>query len=167
MTGDSHTRICNASEIDCYENTENELFNGDVTYEGTDDNRKYKELTACQCLPQCESLKYEIELVKTNYKSYLRDYMSIASLKVFFKDNEFVPLKRFQLYGTVDFLANCGKLSVTRFLEKIIQRIELHSDSITLSGGLLGLFVGVSVLSIVEIFYYFILRYERHSRKRE
>lgn len=58
--------------------------------------------------------------------------MKIASLKVFFKNNEFVPLKRFQLYGTVDFLANVG--------------------------GLLGLFVGVSVLSIVEIFYYFILR---------
>jgi hypothetical protein len=66
------------------------------------------------------------------FSVHLTDYMTIASLKVFFKDNEFVPLKRFQLYGTVDFLANCG--------------------------GLLGLFVGVSVLSIVEIFYYFILR---------
>jgi hypothetical protein len=56
-------------------------------------------------------LKYEIELVKTNYKAHLTDYMTIASLKVFFKDNEFVPLKRFQLYGTVDFLANCGSLA--------------------------------------------------------
>lgn len=44
-----------------------------------------------------------------------------------------------KLYGTVDFLANCG--------------------------GLLGLFVGVSVLSIVEVFYYFILRLACIMRK--
>lgn len=98
-----------ADETECYENAENELFNGDMSIEGTTNNKlKYKELNKCQCLPQCESLKYEIELVKTNYKTHLTDYMTIASLKVFFKDNEFVPLKRFQLYGTVDFLANCG-----------------------------------------------------------
>lgn len=94
-------------EIDCYENAENELFNGDV--DDNNEKNKYQALSACQCLPQCESLKYEIELVKTNYKTHLTDYMTIASLKVFFKDNEFVPLKRFQLYGTVDFLANCGR----------------------------------------------------------
>lgn len=70
--------------------------------------------------------------MKTNYKYHLDDYMTVAALNVFFKDNEFVALKRFQLYGSVDFLANCG--------------------------GLLGLFVGVSVLSIIEVFYYFILR---------
>ena len=72
------------------------------------DGDKKHALARCQCLPQCKSLKYEIELVKTNYKVHLTDYMTIASLKVFFKDSEFVPLKRFQLYGTVDFLANCG-----------------------------------------------------------
>ncbi|CAO1407576.1 unnamed protein product [Diamesa tonsa] len=129
---DPITKICGANDIDCYESAENELFNGDMTVDAGDEKKKYKILNACQCLPKCESLKYEIELVKTNYKAHLVDYASIASLKVFFKDNEFVPLKRFQLYGTVDFLANCG--------------------------GLLGLFVGVSVLSIVEVFYYFILR---------
>ncbi|CAO1411437.1 unnamed protein product [Diamesa serratosioi] len=129
---DSVTKICGAYDMDCYENAENELFNGDMNAESRDDKKKYKMLTACQCLPKCDSLKYEIELVKTNYKYHLLDYTSVASLKVFFKDNEFVPLKRFQLYGSVDFLANCG--------------------------GLLGLFVGVSVLSIVEVFYYFILR---------
>jgi hypothetical protein len=62
--GDQATKICSAAEIDCYENAENELFNGDMTLE--DDRKKYRALSACQCLPQCESLKYEIELVKTN-----------------------------------------------------------------------------------------------------
>jgi hypothetical protein len=103
--------------MECYENAENELFNGDMNYEGAEDKEKqYKALTACQCLPQCESLKYEIELVKTNYKTHLVHYMTIASLKVFFKDSEFVPLKRFQLYGTVDFLANCGMSVISAFL---------------------------------------------------
>lgn len=106
-------------EIDCYENAENRLFNGDV--DGADDRNKYRALSACQCLPQCESLKYEIELVKTNYKTHLTDYMTIASLKVFFKDNEFVPLKRFQLYGTVDFLANCGMKSCSSNSEAFLK----------------------------------------------
>ena len=108
MTGDAETKICSANEVECYENAENELFNGDMSLDGIEGKNKYYALSTCQCLPQCESLKYEIELVKTNYKPHLTDYMTVASLKVFFKDNEFVPLKRFQLYGTVDFLANCG-----------------------------------------------------------
>lgn len=91
----------------CFERAENDLFNGEPVLDGSNVHT-YEALSFCQCLPQCESLKYEIELVKTNYKTHLVDYMTIASLKVFFKDNEFVPLKRFQLYGTVDFLANCG-----------------------------------------------------------
>lgn len=99
--------------MECYDNAENELFNGDSAFDGQSDKIKYKALTSCHCLPQCESLKYEIELVKTDYKSDLADYMTIASLKVFFKGNDFVSLKRFQLYGTVDFLANCGMTSLT------------------------------------------------------
>lgn len=53
-------------------------------------------------------------------------------LTIFFRENQFMALKRSELYGEIDFLANCG--------------------------GLLGLFFGASVLSIMEIFYYFTLR---------
>ncbi|CRL02058.1 CLUMA_CG015123, isoform A, partial [Clunio marinus] len=92
---------------------------------------KYAALSSCQCLSECNALEYDVELVKTR-KISLGKTNSTAIMKVFFKENQFVPLKRFQLYGTIDFLANCG--------------------------GLLGLFVGVSVLSLIEILYYFILR---------
>ncbi|KAG5682311.1 hypothetical protein PVAND_011670 [Polypedilum vanderplanki] len=129
---DKSTPICTNQQLECFENAENELFNDEISFDSKSEKSKYRDLIKCACLPQCESIKYELELVKTNYKIHLTEYQTLATLKVFFKDNEFVPLKRFQLYGTVDFLANCG--------------------------GLLGLFVGVSVLSIVEIFYYFILR---------
>lgn len=53
-------------------------------------------------------------------------------LLIYFKDTEFITLKRSELYGPTDFLANCG--------------------------GLLGLFMGVSLLSIVEVTYYATLR---------
>lgn len=51
---------------------------------------------------------------------------------VFFRDAQFIPIKRNELFGLTDFLANCG--------------------------GLLGLFMGVSILSLVEIFYYCVIK---------
>lgn len=58
--------------------------------------------------------------------------MELARLKIFFKTGEFITLKRSELYGPTDFFASCG--------------------------GLLGLFMGVSLLSIVEVIYYATLR---------
>lgn len=55
-----------------------------------------------------------------------------AHLQIFFKENRFITSKRSELYGWTDFLANCG--------------------------GSLGLFMGVSLLSIVEIIYFCTLR---------
>jgi hypothetical protein len=54
--------------MECFENAENELFNS-LSLDGKNDETKYQALMKCQCLPQCQSLKYELELVKTNYKS--------------------------------------------------------------------------------------------------
>lgn len=55
-----------------------------------------------------------------------------ARLSIYFKEHQFITSKRSELYGLTDFLGACG--------------------------GLLGLFMGVSVLSIVECIYYFTLR---------
>lgn len=52
--------------------------------------------------------------------------------QIFFKENYLIALIRSETVTPSDFLANCG--------------------------GLLGLFMGISVLSIVELFYYFTLR---------
>lgn len=49
-----------------------------------------------------------------------------------FKDPQFVPLRRFRQFTFIDFLSYVG--------------------------GLLGLFAGISVLSFVEIFYFFVPR---------
>ena len=56
----------------------------------------------------------------------------MSRLTIFFKENQFTSSKRSELYGPTDFLANFG--------------------------GLLGLFMGVSILSIVEIIYFCTIR---------
>lgn len=55
-----------------------------------------------------------------------------SSVTIFFKDDDFIFSKRSELYSTTDFIANFG--------------------------GLLGLFLGVSILSIVEIAYFLVFR---------
>jgi amiloride-sensitive sodium channel len=56
----------------------------------------------------------------------------MARLTIFFKENQFITSKRSELYGGTDFMANVG--------------------------GLLGLFMGVSILSLIEIIYYLTIR---------
>lgn len=51
---------------------------------------------------------------------------------IFFKEAQFITSRRSELYGQTDFLANCG--------------------------GLLGLFMGFSILSVAEILYFLTLR---------
>lgn len=56
----------------------------------------------------------------------------MAQLSIFYKELQFISSKRSELIGMTDFVAACG--------------------------GLLGLFLGISLLSIVEFVYYFSLR---------
>lgn len=66
--------------------------------------------------------------------------MHPARLSIFFKENQFITSKRSELYGLTDFLANCG--------------------------GLLGLFAGVSILSTIEILYFYTIRFCCNLRAR-
>ncbi len=50
------------------------------------------------------------------------------AIYVVFKETKFMTLLRSERYGFIDFISNCGEL--------------------------MGLFIGISILSIVEIFYY-------------
>ena len=62
----------------------------------------------------------------------MRFIFRILELMISFKDSNFVPLKRTYLYNNADFLVACG--------------------------GLLGFFMGISFLSLVEIVYFWTLR---------
>lgn len=97
----------------------------------------------CDCLPLCKSLSYDAELSITDskYSEYLGAFSGLqfnhtenrfSRLVIFFKETQFITYKRYELYGPVDFLANCG--------------------------GLLGLFMGFSLLSFIELVYFCSLR---------
>ncbi|XP_059047783.1 pickpocket protein 28-like [Achroia grisella] len=70
------------------------------------------------------------DLTKANFFNFHR--IQYSRLKLHFKEPKFVSMRRSELFGLTDFLANCG--------------------------GLLGLFLGFSFLSLIEVVYFFTLR---------
>jgi acid-sensing ion channel, other len=88
----------------------------------------------CDCLPSCNSITYR---VLPHFEKIERpddnEKMNLHStISIYFDDDEFIVLRRYASFGTVTLLSNIG--------------------------GLLGLFLGVSVLSTVEVFYFFVIR---------
>ncbi|KAG5667492.1 hypothetical protein PVAND_015472 [Polypedilum vanderplanki] len=83
----------------------------------------------CRCFPLCNSVSYSYEINEFHNVNKSEDHMTLTFR---YKDNEHLALLRYQPFKLVDFLSYVGSI--------------------------LGLFAGISVLSIVEIFYYFVLR---------
>lgn len=96
--------------------------------------REYYGQVQCDCLPSCTSLNYDFEVTLGDIKHryFFVGGTILNSLNVYFKEAQFVAIKRYERYGSIDFLANCG--------------------------GLLGLFMGFSVLSFIELLYFCTLR---------
>lgn len=129
MPRDSITRICNQSEINCYESAEDKLMIKELSQSlesGSGENKRGK--TQCNCLPSCTSIKYKILIKVTrfylnfNILSYdaeisQADYefekvfnaygasidefpgAILARLTIFFKEAQFITSKRSELYG--------------------------------------------------------------------
>lgn len=98
------------------------------------------EQSNCNCLPDCTSITYDVELLQSPFKvdeflaatKVMNDNSSRTLMSIFIKDKQFIALHRSEWFGMSGFLANCG--------------------------GLLGLFLGLSVLSLVKIVYFVSLR---------
>ncbi|XP_048479066.1 pickpocket protein 28-like [Plutella xylostella] len=115
------------------------------------------EKEACRCLPACNSVTYEAEILKTeyNFKNYIKnlyklinvtylegnDSVEYSVIEVYYKQERFPSIRRSELFGVTDVVANCG--------------------------GLLGLFLGFSFLSLVEIVYFTTLRLFCQIRRRK
>ncbi|KAK7874502.1 hypothetical protein R5R35_001586 [Gryllus longicercus] len=113
------------------------------------------ERERCRCLPSCVYYGYEasasvFESKGAHWISDVRKglctnetYEETTSLEskvyVYFDNFYLIPLRRMERFGTIDFLANCG--------------------------GLLGLCLGVSALSVVEFFYWLLIRPWYGNRK--
>ena len=88
------------------------------------------ENKACNCLPECNSIEYEFQIDVVRMINESRTYHGTAV--IYFSDDEFVAYRRYETFARVGLLANIGSL--------------------------LGFFLGFSILSIVETFYFFTLR---------
>ncbi|XP_030760546.1 pickpocket protein 28-like [Sitophilus oryzae] len=100
---------------------------------------------SCNCPSMCNTIDYNVEITESDYDwprkmaaigidvvTEDEEGMSSSQLQIYFKSNTFIPQQRNELYGTFDFLANVG--------------------------GLLGLFIGFSILSMIELIYFLTLR---------
>lgn len=87
----------------------------------------------CGCLPECNKIEYNFEVIEERRtSSYHQYFFTNLSASIYFKDDEFTAYRRVESYGAVRLLSNIG--------------------------GLLGLFLGISLLSVVEVVYFIALR---------
>ncbi|XP_055840677.1 pickpocket protein 28-like [Episyrphus balteatus] len=145
MPRNSSHPICGYHKLTCVDSVMYTSKEWTINYE--------KYLNAYNCLPTCISIEYKAELehqVPINYaqieesdEGFLnKDNSSyrITKITLKFKEDNFNGLKRSELYSMSDFIANCG--------------------------GLLGLFMGVSILSLVELVYFLTLRLLTNLKNR-
>lgn len=137
-----NTTICRkASELQCVKNVEFSLMQQVLN----------KTAISYNCLPACRSISYDAEMSMARLDRYNHQNAMGKSVKspykkrftrlfVTFKDEQFFSSRRAEVYTLIDFVANCG--------------------------GILGLFMGISILSIVEIIYFSTLRIGCSLRKR-
>lgn len=138
--------VCGEDKIYCYDRAEDDLLFKEFSEGLKTTDFNYRGETECNCMPACTSLVYNTEISQANFD--LEDMLNAAGdtefqqefpgsqmsrLSIYFKENQFITSKRSELYGITDFLANCG--------------------------GIFGLFMGFSILSMVEMLYYASLRF--------
>ncbi|KAL5280829.1 hypothetical protein ACFFRR_004689 [Megaselia abdita] len=125
MPRNRSTPICGPGDYLCAKDADSGFF------------KKY--LLKCNCLPSCTNIEYD---TKRSYNVVEEDgNISTSTLRVFFKKSHYFAMKRSELFGPTDLLANIG--------------------------GLLGLFMGVSLLSIIEFIYFFTVHLMSSNKNSE
>jgi hypothetical protein len=111
------------------------------------EHEQYSEkIKECGCLPSCNSITYEqtvmVGKLETTQKVIDNNTVTVehGMMRFYFGSDEYTALRRYGSYDIVTFLSECG--------------------------GILGLFLGVSALTIVEFFYFFVIRVISNFLKR-
>ncbi|KOB64264.1 Gonad-specific amiloride-sensitive sodium channel 1 [Operophtera brumata] len=142
MPHDNSKQICTENSLSCMLLVEQNMALVELHLKEAGDG------SSCHCLPACESIEFDAEILKSEYNgaevmkklsdfkrwdiSIDTDAYKFSRLDIYFKKPQFISMRRSELFGLTDFLANIG--------------------------GLLGLFLGFSFLSLVEIIYFITLR---------
>uniref|UniRef100_A0A034WTB9 Sodium channel protein Nach n=1 Tax=Bactrocera dorsalis TaxID=27457 RepID=A0A034WTB9_BACDO len=141
--------VCSVEDINCYDTAQSELsiLIQNQTMQATmDPNMKI----ICDCMPACTSLDYNVEISSARYELnktlqafrevYEHEDFMGSRLSVYFKEHQFTAIKRTVLFSIATLIANWG--------------------------GILGLFMGISSLSLIELVYFFSVRLYDNLRKR-
>ncbi|RZC36788.1 pickpocket protein 28 [Asbolus verrucosus] len=148
MPRENGTQVCGTYNVECMKEAEADMQMKNLKRKLNKPKHKRKKKKGkvdCDCMPICADLTYDVETSQTDWdwekqkkanrkmkQNYSKDNLHMSSLTIFFKSNNFITSQRNELYGPTDFLANFG--------------------------GLLGLFTGFSVLSLMEILYFLTVR---------
>jgi acid-sensing ion channel, other len=103
-----------------------------------DFDRLYATEGVCKCLPACNMITYDIEIEYSRYDWDDVDLWYETEIIFRFRESEYFPLIRYQEFT--------------------------FSNMASAVGGILGLFAGISVLSIFETFYFLTFRLVSHFR---
>ncbi|XP_023310707.1 pickpocket protein 28-like [Anoplophora glabripennis] len=151
MPRENTTKICGIGKLECMKQAEDLLQMG--TLQNKIEVPKNKSTNSnCNCMPICSDLSYDVEISQNDWRwihlyralningtfKFKEDDFHFSRLTLFFKSSQFITSQRHELYGPTDFLANFG--------------------------GLLGLFTGFSVLSLMEAIYFLTVRLCCNSR---
>lgn len=116
MPRQADTKVCTIDDLDCYNLAENLFMTVDLV-RSTSNETQHKD-NACNCLPACTSIGYDIETTQNNIKYDEYEFATsgetseffVSQINIYFKEAQFSTSQRSELYGLVDFLANIGGL---------------------------------------------------------
>ncbi|XP_043526705.1 pickpocket protein 28-like [Frieseomelitta varia] len=144
MPKSSNTQICEKKDDNCATKArramEMKLYDDNIVV----GNLNVSETPSCNCYPGCFEIGYNVEISQSKlvptfiipdvYVKKNKDYFAknMAVVHLFFVDSQFTKYMKNELFGFTEFLSS--------------------------TGGLLGLFMGFSFLSLVEIVYFVTLR---------
>ncbi|XP_062698804.1 pickpocket protein 28-like [Aedes albopictus] len=149
MMRSEQMKVCETNQFPCLHNAISEFVKIDnplrrIYFGKAPKLNAFSYRSKCNCLPSCTTYQYDFELLKQGFQSggnidgISADFL--GTLSIFFKEPQFIAMVRSELYGLTDFVANCG--------------------------GLLGLFTGTSLLSLIEIAYFcFVRPWNRRKRR--
>jgi len=143
-------------KIKCMIHAEQKLIENEIENELQNTNEDLRYTSDCSCLPACTSISYSAEILQTSF-----DWKSRSAAFKSFDDPE--RLVRFRLSAskqitTIFSSSKISGLSVTfkrpKFMVSKQSVVFGKTDFFASCGGLLGLFMGISVIGCFKRFHF-------------
>lgn len=155
--GDTKTAICGINELHCFSDAV--VIHRRMRY--FNDTYAAKFRAECNCLPSCVDIQFNSKISELDYinpnneqrqDTYCYYVMISHSLLIVWRQ-----------INIMNFSVNISTMLTLTFDTNeflLLKRSEKYADTMMFStcGGLLGLFMGISLLNITEIFFYLILQ---------